>query len=191
MARYRFEEVTSEHWVDFEKLFGENGACGGCWCQWWRIPKGGQLWEDTKGKKAKKMMKALFKHNEVTGLLAYDGDKAVAWCSYGPRRIFPRTETAKAYRRDDIAGVWSINCFFIDKNYRRVGLSRKLLAAALKFMRKQKVKIVEAYPVTLTKAGKQLPAAFSYTGSLNIFEDEGFEIIQCVSPSRPMVRRSL
>ena len=188
---FQFKEVSSELWGDFEKLFGDNGACGGCWCQWWRLPKGGKLWDETKGPKAKRMMKKLFKENEVTGLLAYDGTKPIGWCSYGPRIAFPRTERIKAYRRDDLQGVWSINCFFIDRRYRKQGVARQMLQAALKFITKRKIKTVEAYPVTLTKDGNQLPAAFSYTGPIKIFTDEGFEIIQQVSHSRPLVCKSL
>jgi GNAT superfamily N-acetyltransferase len=186
---YTFKEVSVELWPDFEKLFGDNGACGGCWCQWWRVERGGKLWEETQGSKAKRMMKKLFKNNEITGLLAYEGDKAVGWCSYGPRSAFPRLDRTKAYRREDIKGIWSINCFFIDRHYRHKGLSRSMLKAAMKFIKKRKVKVIEAYPVTLTKAGKRLPAAFSYQGPLKIFEDEGFKIIQQVSPSRPLVRK--
>jgi hypothetical protein len=66
-----------------------------------------------------------------------------------------------------------------------------MLEAALKFIRKRKVKIVEAYPVTLTKDGKKLPAAFSYTGPIKIFTDGGFEIIQQTAPTRPLVRKKL
>ncbi len=191
MTKFTCKEVSSELWQDFERLFGANGACAGCWCQWWRLPRGGKLWEETKGARAKRMMKKLFADGAITGLLAYDGDRAVGWCSFGPRSVFPRLERTKAYKRDDIADVWSINCFFIDRNYRRMGLAREMLRAALKFMKKRKVKIAEAYPVTLTKDGKQLPAAFSYTGPLRIFEDEGFEIVQRLSPSRPLVRKKL
>ncbi len=188
---FTFREVSAELWADFEKLFGDNGACGGCWCQWWRMPKGGKLWDETKGAKAKRMMKKLFMSNQITGLLIYDGDQPVGWCSYGPRTIYPRLNRTRAYVRDDIDGVWSINCFFIDRHYRRRGLARLMLQTALKFIRKKKVKIVEAYPVTLTKEGKQLPPAFSYTGPLKIFTDEGFDIIQQLSPSRPLVRKNL
>jgi GNAT superfamily N-acetyltransferase len=191
MIMFTFREVSAELWADFEKLFGDNGACGGCWCQWWRMPKGGKLWDETKGAKAKRMMKKLFMSNQITGLLIYDGDQPVGWCSYGPRTIYPRLNRIRAYVRDDIDGVWSINCFFIDRHYRRRGLARLMLQAALKFIRKKKVKIVEAYPVTLTKEGKQLPPAFSYTGPLKIFTDEGFDIIQRLSHSRPLVRKNL
>ncbi|MSR52883.1 MAG: hypothetical protein EXS09_06285 [Gemmataceae bacterium] len=30
--------LTPDRWDDFEKLFGERGACGGCWCTAWRRP---------------------------------------------------------------------------------------------------------------------------------------------------------
>ncbi len=191
MAKFVCKEVSSDSWPDFERLFGDNGACGGCWCQWWRVPRGGKLWDQTKGVKAKRMMKKLFADGKITGLLAYDGDKAVGWCSFGPRPVFARLQRTRAYARDDIEDVWSINCFFIDKKYRRKGLAREMLRAAIKFLKKRKIKIAEAYPVTLTKDGKQLPAAFSYTGPIKIFEDEGFEIIQQLAPSRPLVRKKL
>ena len=188
---YTFREVSAEMWSDFETLFGDNGACGGCLCQWWRVPQGGKLWEETKGAKAKRMMKKLFLSNQITGLMAYDGARAIGWCSYGPREVFPRLNRSKAYMREDIEGVWSINCFFIDRHYRRKGLARLMLKAAVKFIKKSRIKTIEAYPVTLTKDGQRLPAAFSYTGPLQIFIDEGFEIIQQLSPSRPVVRKSL
>ena len=191
MSEYVFKEAAPELWPDFEKLFGENGACGGCWCQHWRVPKGGKTWELIKGSPAKQAMKELFASGKITGLLAFKNNDPAGWCSYGPRVGFPRTETVKAYKRDDIDKVWSINCFFIDKNHRNNGLSRKLLKAALRFLGKRKINLVEAYPVTETKDGRRLPPAFSWTGPLKIFSDEGFEIIQRISPSRPLVRKKI
>jgi GNAT superfamily N-acetyltransferase len=191
MSAYVYKEAVPELWPDFERLFGTNGACGGCWCQHWRVPKGGKTWELIKGSPAKQAMKELFTSGEITGLLAFKNRVPVGWCSFGPRIGFPRTETVKAYRRDDIDNVWSINCFFIDKNHRNKGLSRKILKATLRFLKKRKVKRVEAYPVTETRDGRKLPPAFSWTGPLKIFKDEGFEIIQQLSISKPLVRKKL
>lgn len=194
MQTYKFKEVTAEMWSDFETLFGNNGACGGCWCQHWRV-WGSKAWDDIKGDNAKEMTRQLFAQNQMTGLLAYDGDKAVGWCSYGPREVYNRIEKTRPYRRDDTAGVWSINCFFIDKKYRRKGLSRLMLAAAVNFIKKsnnqKEASLIEGYPTPLTKAGKKLPGAFSFTGPLKIFEDAGFKIIQRESYSRPLVRLEL
>jgi hypothetical protein len=33
-----FHPLTPERWHDLEQLFGTRGACGGCWCMWWRVP---------------------------------------------------------------------------------------------------------------------------------------------------------
>jgi len=35
-----YQALTIESWVQFEKLFGDKGACGGCWCMWWRLKSG-------------------------------------------------------------------------------------------------------------------------------------------------------
>nr|MBN2278569.1 GNAT family N-acetyltransferase [candidate division Zixibacteria bacterium] len=193
-VKYSFKEVSSELWPAFEALFGENGACGGCWCQWWRVSKGGKTWDATKGSPAKKMMKKLFMENRVTGLLAFNGEKAVGWCSYGPRIDYPRLEGMKAYRREDMTDVtqiWCINCFFIERHYRREGLARMMLEAAVKYIKKRRVKIIEAYPTPRTKDGQKLPAAFVYTGPLEMFEAAGFKIIQRHSHSRPLVELKL
>jgi len=194
MSRFDFKEVDSNFWNDFEKLFGENGACGGCWCQWFRVPQGGKLWEETKGAKAKQMMKDLFRSNQISGLLAYDGSRPVGWCSYGPRSHFPHIDRMKAYRRDenlDFDRLWCINCFFVDRGYRKQGLSQLMLQAALGFMKKRGIERVEAYPTTLTKDGQRLPPAFSYTGPMKIFEREGFELVQRISHSRPLMQKKL
>ena len=29
--------LTPDLWPALEDLFGENGACNGCWCMYWRI----------------------------------------------------------------------------------------------------------------------------------------------------------
>jgi hypothetical protein len=40
-------ELGPELWPQLEALFGKNGACGGCWCWWWRLA-GVEHWEDVK-----------------------------------------------------------------------------------------------------------------------------------------------
>jgi hypothetical protein len=30
-SSFTFEPLTTARWRDLEKLFGERGACGGCW----------------------------------------------------------------------------------------------------------------------------------------------------------------
>ncbi len=56
-------------WNDFETLFGERGACGGCWCMSWRLKKSD--FQKQKGDMNKEAMKRLVEQNESIGVLAY------------------------------------------------------------------------------------------------------------------------
>lgn len=184
-------ELTPDDWDNITNLFGARGGCGGCWCMYWRIPHGGKMWREAVGEPNKQALRRLVTSGEAKGLLAFDDDTPVGWCSFGKRTEFPRTETVKAYGRDDADKVWSINCFFVLKDYRRSGISELLLDAALKAIKKRRGKIVEAYPAPNTKDGKQLPAAWAYTGPEVIFQRLGFELVQRVSYSRPLYRYML
>jgi hypothetical protein len=186
--KIRVRELQTDDWPQIAELFGERGACGGCWCMSWRVPHGGKTWAAVVGEPNRKAFRKLVQDGVAHGILAFDGDTPVGWCNFGPRTEFPRLETVKAYRRDDIKQVWSVNCFYIVKGYRSSGLSRLLLEAAVKAIRKRQGKIIEGYPVPLTKDGNKLPAAFSYTGPERIFEEAGFVEVQRLSNSRPLYR---
>ena len=158
---------------------------------YWRIPHGGKMWQESKGEPNRKAMMKLIKSGAALGVLAFDRGCPVGWCSFGLRTDFPRTETAKAYRSDDIDKVWSINCFYIDKEYRQQGLVYALTETAIKGIKKRKGRIVEAYPVPVTKDGNKLPAAFVYTGPEAVFKKLGFKEVQRLSYSRPLYRLTL
>jgi GNAT superfamily N-acetyltransferase len=157
----------------------------------WRVPRGGKTWEETKGERARLAMKELVESGRAQGVLAFEDDRAIGWCSIGPRSHFPRLERVKAYRRDDTDGVWSVNCFFIPRANRGKGLSRILLEAAVAASRVHGARALEGYPATLTKGGARLPAAFAWMGPLPIFERLGFSTVQATPPSKPLVRLAL
>jgi ribosomal protein S18 acetylase RimI-like enzyme len=185
---WTLRELRKDDWPNVRVLFGKNGACGGCWCMHWRLPKGGKAWEAAKGEPNRRALKSLLAEGKVRGILAFDGSIPVGWCSFGRRVDFPRTETVKAYRRDDIENVWSINCFYVKKEYRRRGLVFLLAEAAVRAIRKCKGRVIEAYPVTLTQDGRKLPPAFSYTGPEIVFQRLGFREVQRLAPTRPLYR---
>ena len=183
----RFEELRPSLWPAVERLFGPNGACGGCWCMWWRA-ESRKIWNEIKGDGAKKAFKNLIKNGKAHGILAFAGDEPVGWCSLGPRRDFPSLESVRAYKRDDIGDVWSITCFFIHRKWRGKGLSRALLRAAVEVMQKRGVNTVEAYPSITTKEGRRLDAFLAYTGTIKIFEEIGFKSVQSTNPLKPLMR---
>jgi len=191
-------EIKKSDWSNIESLFGTKGACGGCWCMHWRTPQGGKTWLAVQGEPNRMVFQKLVNDGKALGILAFDGKTPVGWCSFGMRADFPRTETVKAYRSSDnsaeqkaVEPVWSINCFYLASGFRNRGVSQMLASAAVTAIKSRRGRIIEAYPVSLTKDGEKLPAAFSFTGGEIIFKRLGFKVAQRLSESRPLYKLTL
>ena len=78
---------------------------------------------------------------------------------------------------------------FIQKDYRKKGLSVELLNAAKAFVKMNKGKIVEGYPVE-PKKGKTADV-FAWTGMASAFRKAGFKEIVRRSETRPVMRFSI
>jgi len=184
LSDLEFYPLTPERWADFEKLFGKSGACGGCWCMWWRLKR--SEFELQKGEGNRQAIKRIV-DSEVPGILAYASNQAVAWCSVAPREAYPTLERSRTLKRVDDKPVWSIVCFFVAKPFRGKGIMSKLLGAAIEYVIKHGGKIVEAYPVE-PKAGR-MSDAFAYTGLVSTFQRAGFvEVARHSEKSRPIMR---
>jgi GNAT superfamily N-acetyltransferase len=183
-SKFNFHPVTKENWKDFEKLFGEKGACAGCWCMYWRLRR--KEYDNLRGAGTKGKMKNLVNKGIIPGILAYDIDKPVGWCSVAQREDFPVLENSRVLKRIDDKPVWSIVCFFIDKEYRKRGLSIKLLNAAKAFVKINGGKVIEGYPVE-PKKGKTADV-FAWTGLSSAFKKAGFKEIIRRSETRPIMR---
>lgn len=190
LQNVHFEELRPDLWPAVKRLFGPNGACGGCWCMWWRV-ESRKNWKEFKGIKAKETFRNLIQKGKAHGMLAFAGEEPIGWCSFGPRTDFPCLARIRAYKRDDISDVWSVTCFFIDAKWRGKGLARELLRASLEAMKKRGVKKVEGYPVTTTKDGRRLNSGMTWRGPLKIFEGVGFRTVEASDPFKPLVRLEL
>ena len=182
-----FAPLTPRVWGDFEELFGTRGACGGCWCMWWRQKH--SEFERNKGERNRKAMKALVESGEVPGILAYDGGRPVAWCSVAPRESFPRLSRSRILKPVDDEPVWSVVCFFIARSHRGRGVSRAILEAAAEHAGRQGARIVEGYPIE-PKKGKTADL-FVYTGLASVFRKAGFDEVARRSETRPIMRLRL
>jgi GNAT superfamily N-acetyltransferase len=185
-----FLPVTAERWDDLVRLFGERGACGGCWCMWWRVKR--LEFERQKGAGNRQALQHIVFSGEAPGLLAYaplpGGERAPAgWVSVAPRAAFPALERSRILKPVDDLPVWSVVCFFVDKAYRRQGLTVALLNAAAEYAFANGAEIVEGYPKDAT-AGPQ-PDAFMFTGLMTAFQQAGFTEAARRSPTRPIMRR--
>jgi GNAT superfamily N-acetyltransferase len=131
-------------------------------------------------------MKALVESGVVPGLIGYVDGKAAGWVSLSPREDFPQLEKSRVMKAIDEQPVWSIVCLFIDKAYRKQGISLRLLQAAVDYAVKQGAKIIEGYPVD-RKDGTCRDADM-FHGAQSIYEKAGFEEVARRSPTRTVMR---
>jgi GNAT superfamily N-acetyltransferase len=179
--------VTLKEWPDMQKLFGPNGADGGCWCMWWRIKR--SEFDRGHGEENRRAMEAIIRGGEVPGLLAYLDGEPIGWCSVGPREAFPVLDRSPVLRRVDDLPVWSIVCFFIDRKHRKRGLEGLLIEAAVDYARSRGGRIVEAYPVG--PATGTFDSGSAFTGTIGTFSRMGFREVARRSKRRAVLRRYL
>ncbi|MGD8455436.1 MAG: GNAT family N-acetyltransferase [Anaerolineales bacterium] len=179
-----FQPLTSERWDDFETVFGPRGATGGCWCMWNRLTN--KEFEAQKGEGNRRSMKGIVESGHVPGILAYDGDEPVGWCSIAPRDDFPRLDRSRILKRIDDQPVWSITCFFIPRQHRRKGVMTLLLKGAVDYAVSQGATIIEGYPVEPKK--DTYPDTFAWHGLAESFRAVGFKEVARRSETRPFMR---
>ena len=181
-----FAPLTPSRWSDLERLFGARGACGGCWCMAWRVPR--SQWEAQKGLPNKRALRRLVDAGPPPGVLAYRDGVPVGWCAVAPRASYPVLSRSRVLAPVDDRAVWSITCLFVRKAERRQGVSRRLLQAAVAFARSNGARIVEGYPV---EPDRDQPDPFVWTGLASAFRAAGFHEVARRSAARPIMRRIL
>lgn len=184
--------VTTERWADLEALFERvHGPRGGkpitaaCWCMAWRATaaefKKGWGKGSTRGVGNKASLRAIVDEGCVPGLLAYLDGVPVGWVSVAPRTEFVALEAFAPLARIDDQPVWSVVCFYIDREFHRQGVGSALLEAAVDHVRTNGATILEGYP---SKHGDRDP----FTGFETMFAHAGFEQVKA-GGRRSMWRR--
>jgi GNAT superfamily N-acetyltransferase len=189
-VRIDCRELTPELWPALEALFGDKGACAGCWCMFWRL-EAGERFDDVKGARAKRRFRALVEGGQAHGVLAFVDGVPVGWCAFERRVELARLDRAPSLRVDDAERVWSLPCFFVARGFRGQGVAQALLAAAEKALRAHGAKVAEAYPTLPPAGAAKLPAAFAYTGLPTMFERAGFTLAQARPKGRQRYRKRL
>ena len=185
LSQLTFKPLTRANWASSVQLFGNKGACGNCWCMYYRLPK----FDFAEGKVEegnKEAMHNLVMDNKPAGILGFYDGQPIAWCAFAPRKDFIKLEKSRVHKRIDELPVWSIPCFFIDKAFRRQGVSVELLKGVIRYAKENNIAIIEAYPTTATT--ETIADSFAWIGLYKSFERAGFEIVDRTSKNRPMVR---
>jgi GNAT superfamily N-acetyltransferase len=183
--------LTTATWPALAALFREGGDPKWCWCAFWRTRGFGADRAHLKSNRA--LLRRLAGRADLApGLVALRDGRAVGWVSLGPREDFVRLEHSKVLARVDARPVWSIVCFAVSRRERGRGVAAELLRAAVAYAREHGATLLEAYPVET--GGRKIPSAWAYTGTVGMFEREGFRVVARrratpTTPPRPIVRR--
>ncbi|MEA5079798.1 MAG: GNAT family N-acetyltransferase [Anaerolineaceae bacterium] len=175
--------LNTNTWGDFETLFTTSRTCSGCWCTWFRLP--GPEYRSMSNEDKHLYMRTLVQSGKEPGLLAYVGGVPAGWVSVAPRAEFTLLARSKKLASVDDQPVWSINCFFTDRHYRGLGLTRQLIQAAVQFAVDHGATILEAYPID-TK-GKVENGSLFY-GLAETFRQLGFVEVARRSERQPIMR---
>ncbi|HET9540988.1 MAG TPA: GNAT family N-acetyltransferase [Candidatus Limnocylindria bacterium] len=169
--------ATPERWPDLVDLFTRKGPRGGtpmtdgCWCQFWLLR--GKEASDKWGASGRRRLQAEVRRGTEPGLLAYVDGVPVGWCRIGPREMFDRLEHSATLRRVDDEPVWSVVCFYVHPNAKRMGVASALLEGAEAHAARYGARLVEAYPV-----GPKQINLDAYTGYAPMYEAAGYDIVR-------------
>lgn len=158
----KFCPLDKTTWNDFEQLFESKGILKNCWCMVWRMTK--EERKNNTGKFRKRFLKQRVDDGIPVGLLVYDNEEVVGWCSIAPKK----THNSGLGGDTTLEKVWSLTCFFIHSDYRKQGLNHLFILEAKKYAAKKGAQYIEAYPVE-----KDSPS-YRHMGFVETFEKEGF-----------------
>lgn len=188
--------LTPDRLPDLAMLFGQGGDPKWCWCSFYRV-RGVDFRTATAVSNRGVMERATAAtatQGRAPGLIAYREGEPIGWVSVGPRGDYERLQHSKVLAPIDDRPAWSIVCFVVARSARGQGVARALLDSAIAYARDHGATLLEAYPADTD--GRRISAANAYKGTVPMFEDAGFEVVERrqanrTSAPRPIVRREV
>jgi hypothetical protein len=180
------QPLTAATWPAFAAMVERHGGVfAGCWCTWFHTMASEKTRDAGDNRELKER---LVREGRAHAALVFDDEEVVAWCQYGSREELPNIYHRKQYDEEaDLLPDYRITCLFIDKRYRRRGLSAVALRGAVELIAQAGGGIVEGYPHD--PQGKRV--AVLYDGTRSLFEAEGFELVRTKGQRNTVMRRTV
>ena len=186
VGEYVVKPLTPESWDGFAGLAERhNGVFGGCWCTWFHTLSADKerTYEGNRSLKRR-----LVDEGRAHAALVYDRDEVVAWCEFGSPEELPNIYHRKQYAAElDVLPDYRITCIFVDKRYRRRGLSAIALEGAVDLIAAEGGGVVEGYPHDTGGTKKSV----LYNGTRTLFERAGFAYVRSKGASNCVMRRTV
>jgi len=177
-------------WEDLQTVFGARGPASRCQCQRYKLRRRetfAQFPAEERGYRLRQQADCGHRESDTTsGLVAYLEREPVGWCAVEPRPAYGgllrNNRVPWAGRSEDKSddGVWAVTCVFTRAGFRRRGVSRALVRAAVDFASERGARAIEGYPMTTT----DVILEELHVGTYGTFAAAGFTEV-----SRPTLRR--
>ena len=184
MTDYVIKPLDASTWDPYARLVERhNGVFGGCWCTWFHTFHAEKTFT-AEGNRALKQR--LVAEGRAHAALVFDGDEAVAWCQYGSPEELPNIHHRKEYEAAlDTLPDYRITCIFVDKRYRRGGVTAAALGGAVDLIAQAGGGVVEGYPHDTD--GKKVSVL--YNGTRSLYERAGFSYVRPKGTRNCVMRR--
>lgn len=166
--------ATADRFDDVTTMLNPTGREQACWCMHWRLPPQ----EDAH--RRGEYLRDLATREPAPGMLAYlddgDGPQVVGWLGFAPislagslqrSRVLPRTDP------EEWPTTWAVMCFVVRPGFRRRGVARAMLQAAVEYAREHGGRVIKGFPVD--SEGGRVPVSAAFVGTTDLFESAGFE----------------
>ena len=184
MTDYVVKPLDPDTWDAFARLVERhNGVFGGCWCTWFHTIHA----EKTSPPRATAPSRSGWSTRAA---------HTPRWCSTvkrqwrgassGARRSCRTSTTARSTRpRSTLPPDYRITCIFVDKKYRRKGVTAAALGGAVDLIAQAGGGVVEGYPHDT--AGKKVSVL--YNGTRSLYERAGFTYVRPKGTRNCVMRR--
>lgn len=179
----QFRPVTIERLPDLTEFSQCHGKFRYCSCMRWRMTS--TVYRRSTKEGRVEALEEMVRAGTPVGIMGYCGEEPVAWCSIAPRETYAALERYRALPRFDDAPVWSVACLFVDRYFRRQGLTGALLKAAIDYAGTHDAHSVEGYPVAPDAA------SYTYMGTPATFLRAGFVDVTPEGQKRLVMRYNL
>jgi GNAT superfamily N-acetyltransferase len=179
-------------WPAVDAVFQREATSRDCNCQFHVLTNA--QWRDTTRESRRELL-----HEQIEtldpprGLIALDAGEPVGWAGVEPRTrvkhiLASKLVTTSGHQPLDDPSVWSIYCILVPAPNRRRGIASALLGAAIDHATASGATVIEGLPIDAAQRGSKSLAGFS-TGTLTMFEREGFRAVAALPSGRTLVRR--
>lgn len=159
-----------------------------CYCQYYQFEGDHRQWQDRCANDRDSNRRALIEDlasGRTLGVTAVRGDREIiGWARVAPAGQLSKLYQNRLYRNLEVLAqgprdrTFAVSCFLVDPNFRRHGVARSLLKAAIALVQERGAVALEAFP----RGADDVSDGEQWLGPLGLYEELGFSRVVDFAP---------